>query len=313
MKLQRVLGALVVSLAVPAFAAAQAGAGGAGTSGATGGGAGTSSGTVTDQGGGAGSGTGSSGTVGTRGGTTTTGTSGTGTTGQTGTTGTTTGTTATGQTGTTSGSSASTTTSGWMSDQTSHWLASGFVGSNFGASANAAAPDFGGSVGYLYKNWIGGEFLAGFTPNFEAQNLALFSNERPQVNSYMANAIASLPLGADANWQPFISGGFGAVTLRSSANGSVTTGSVSTNVSNAVTNTFAADDTRGGGNIGAGLMGFVGNWGIRGDVRYFRAFTGSNNSNVASTTGTGSAATTSTSFLQGLDFWRANIGVAFRW
>jgi hypothetical protein len=154
----------------------------------------------------------------------------------------------------------------------------------------------------MWNSTIGGEFVAGFTPNFQVSNLGLFAGEAPQVNSYMANAIAAVPLGADGQWQPFISGGFGALTLRS--------GALNNGSGNAFGNVFSPDDTRAGGDIGGGLMAFVGNWGLRGEVRYFRAFSASG---ITTTTSTSPANTIAASVLPGLDFWRANIGVAVRW
>lgn len=180
----------------------------------------------------------------------------------------------------------------------SSWIASGFVGSNFGAAADGAAGDYGGSIGYLWRSSVGAEFLAGFTPNFRLQDNALL-NDEPQVNSYMANAIGAIPIGADAQWQPFVSGGLGTLTLGSSL---VDTGD-DTGAGGA-TNTFEPDDTRFGGNIGVGVMGFAGNWGFRGDVRYFRAFSVDDNSDSEGPV---------QNILPGLDFWRANIGVALRW
>jgi hypothetical protein len=55
-------------------------------------------------------------------------------------------------------------------------------------------------------------------------------------------------------------------------------------------------------------MAFAGNVGIRGDVRYYRAF----NSDV-STNATTAADVFAQNLLSGLDFWRANIGIAVRW
>src|SRR5262245_14466459 len=48
-----------------------------------------------------------------------------------------------------------------------HWIASGFVSSNFANNADPASTAFGGSFGYLWKSRWGAEFDAGFTPNFE--------------------------------------------------------------------------------------------------------------------------------------------------
>jgi hypothetical protein len=257
-------------------------------------------------------------------GTTTGSTSSTGST-QTSTTGTTQGTTTTASGGqtttTTSQSSTSTQTSNYSDSAPSRWIASGFVGANYSnntasLSANAgtgsaladdngdASADFGFSLGYLWRSVAGAEFLAGFTPNFEVQNnFANINNgDRPQVNSYMFNAMGAIPLGAEAQWQPFVSGGFGAITLRADESGAN---------DSAVTNFFAEDETRAGGNIGVGLMGFAGNWGFRGDVRYFHAFDrGDDNTSTAGGT---TASESSNESLPGLNFWRANIGVAFRW
>lgn len=266
---------------------------------------------------------GSGGTAGTTGTTGTTGSTGTTATGGTtggGQTGTTTGTTGGGQTGTTTGTTgggqSGTTTSGsgqmsgmsGMSSGTSHWIASGFVGSDFGNQATGSSVDFGGSVGYLWNNWVGGEFLAGFAPNFQLQSTAtnafLLSGNNPAINSYMANAIGAISLGPDANWQPFVSGGFGAIQLRSGLN------NINTSIGTTVTNSFNSNESRAAGNIGAGVMGFMGGWGIRADVRYFRAFSQSDNGSSTSTT---NGSTSNLGIVPGLDFWRANIGVAFRW
>jgi len=313
--------AFVLAVAVPAFAGAQSGQAGQTTQGQPGqsdstagqtdatatpnSGAGTQSQTATQTGSGSTTGTtdttsGTTDRAGSRPGSTVT-TGQTGTTGQATSTG---GQDASGTSVTSSSQTTRTSTSNSYNPSNSRWIASGFVGSNFGASTDGSAADFGGSLGYSWRNWVGAEFLAGFTPNFEVQNLALFAGEKPQVNSYMFNAIGSASLGPDGNFQPFISGGFGAVTLRSNL--------LNNDTGNAVSNVFAPDDTRPGGNIGAGIMAFMGAWGIRGDVRYFRAFNTDEVSTSTSVNGT-PAAIVGSSVLPGLDFWRANIGLAVRW
>jgi len=200
-----------------------------------------------------------------------------------------------------------------MGDGKSHWIASGFLGSDFGSQSNGSSMTVGGSAGYLWNNWVGGEFLAGFSPDFQLQpsapNAFLLSGNNPAVNTYMFNAIGAVPLGPDANWQPFVSFGFGTIQLRTGLNNistSVGTGSTTT------TTAFNSNESRAGGNFGFGLMGFAGNWGVRGDVRYFRAFnldTTDNSSTSNGSTSTGS----DLNILPGLSFWRANIGVAVRW
>jgi hypothetical protein len=148
----------------------------------------------------------------------------------------------------------------------------------------------------------------------------------------MANAIWAVPIGQERAWQPFISGGLGALTLRASVN-------------DAMENEFSSNDARFGGNIGAGVMGFSGRWGFKADVRYFRAG-GTHDSTLTAadaatspesggiaydsagniiSVGTTSPTTTVTptdstapttlaaAALKRLHFWRANVGVALRW
>jgi hypothetical protein len=183
---------------------------------------------------------------------------------------------------------------------TSHWFASGFVGSDFGNNVDNASVTFGGNVGYLWHGWVGGEFLANFSPNFSLDpgRRALLAGEEPWINTYMANAIGSVPLGAEGRWQPYVSGGVGAITLNSSTIVTGTPGNPSR---------IEPDDSRFAGNIGGGLMAFAGNIGIRGDVRWFRATEAS----LGDITSPGSALTTP--ILSKLQFWRANVGVAFQW
>jgi hypothetical protein len=180
----------------------------------------------------------------------------------------------------------------------SGWMASGFVGSNFGASADDASLDFGGQLAYMFKNAVGAEFLADFAPKFKINNV-LLANE-PNVNSYMVNAIGALPIGDEGFLRPYVSGGVGAIQLRSDV----------LNVVAVPASGFqTANQTRFGGNIGFGVMGFAGNVGVRGDVRYYKAFTNADLTTNANTP----AEIFAQNLLSGLDFWRANIGVAVRW
>src|SRR4029453_7669578 len=70
------------------------------------------------------------------------------------------------------------------SGTTGQWFASGFVGSNFGASLHSDLLDnvdlnnddnnssfvFGGNIGYAWNRVVGVEFLADFTPSFGISN-----------------------------------------------------------------------------------------------------------------------------------------------
>ena len=267
---------------------------------------------------------------------------GTGRTGQGGTTATQGGGTATtpgGTTTTSTASSTSTTGSGWLSGGVSHWIASGFVGANVGNNSDQMAgstnigsngsvstssnsqrsADFGASLGYLWRNIAGAEFVASFTPNFQMQNMLAPAGSTPNVNSYMANAVGAVPLGADGQWQPYVSGGFGAITMRgvngesSSTDNGNALSNAAANTGTAVANALSPDETRPAGDIGVGLMGFAGNVGVRGDIRYFRALSNDNGNNDNATSATGASSSAQPEFLPGLSFWRANIGVAFRW
>jgi hypothetical protein len=130
-------------------------------------------------------------------------------------------------------------------------------------------------------------------------NNALLANN-PNVNAYMVNAIGSIPIGEDGKFQPYVSGGFGGVQLRSDV----------LNVAGLPSSgTVTANQTKFGGDIGAGVMAFAGNVGVRADVRYFRAFT----SDDLSTNPNTPADLFAEQLLSGLDFWRANVGVAVRW
>jgi len=242
------------------------------------------------------------------------------------------------QTGTTYGSTGSASA---LPDQ---WIASGFVGSNFANNATPSSTEFGGAVGYLWKSKYGAEFDAGVTPNFQLQNNFFGLGITPMINTYMANAVGAMPLGADAKWQPFISGGVGAISLRSTL----------------ASNQLDYNATRFGGDIGAGVLGFVEHLGFKADVRYFRATGRYSNATYVAPSGTGSPSSTpapsasptpgptpapsptptppgpyihaldtstsaataadtsaaaglASSTLSGLHFWRANVGVAFRW
>jgi hypothetical protein len=192
-------------------------------------------------------------------------------------------------------------------DDPGGWFASAHIGSDFGQGADGNSTDFGGSLGYT-NGWIGAEFLAGFTPNFALENNILL--DEPNVNSYMFNVIGGVPVGDDFRFQPYVSGGLGALTLRSDV--------LSGADNDPLDGTFDPNDTQLGGNLGFGVMGFAGNIGIRGDVRYFRGFGDDAVEDALNLEGdldpnTSPGGALASSILSDLDFWRANIGIAFRW
>ena len=171
-----------------------------------------------------------------------------------------------------------------IDDLENQTVVAGLLGSSFGSDADDESVAVGGSLSWLWSSVVGAEFLAGFSPNF---TLAGGLNDL-QVNNYMFNGIAAFPTGPDRRWQPFISGGIGALTLSTGSEIEEELGIES------------VDETELGGNIGIGVMRFADRWGFRGDVRYFSQLGDP-------------APIPETAFLDDVSFWRANIGIAYRW
>ena len=189
----------------------------------------------------------------------------------------------------------------------SHWVAAGFLGSTFNTSSDNAAIDnsdglvgVGGQIAYLWRGVLGGEFLADFAPSMEFDNSRLSADRNVNINSYMANAIGTYPLGAEGQFQPYASGGFGRIAVA---------GDVFNVIGDPNSGTDRVRQGRTGVNVGGGLMAFASpNIGIRTDVRYYRA---SDNNSVDLDDPL--ADELGDSVLSGLKYWRANIGMALRW
>ena len=195
----------------------------------------------------------------------------------------------------------------YVGTTSSHWTASGFVGANFGENVDRASFDFGGQLAYLWNGVIGAELLADFAPRFEFPNA--FLDRNPSVNAYMANAIMMLPLGSEGQFEPYVSGGVGAIQLRADVLTVETQANPIAGAAPIATlTTTTADESRFGGNIGGGFMTFARNIGFRADVRYYRA-TDDNTLDIGNPVREQIAQT----ILSGINFWRANAGLAFRW
>jgi hypothetical protein len=195
-----------------------------------------------------------------------------------------------------------------------HWTVSAFAGSNFGTGRHNEFGDldvvhddtsvtFGGQVAYLWRGYVGAEALVDFSPSFQLNNL--FFEDNPDVNTYMANAIAGVPLGSENQYFPYISGGFGGIQMRATL---FTLNPAETPNVDAI-GTIKSNASRFGGNIGGGIMGFSRNVGFRGDVRYYRT-SADNNVDLLDAIGDGHLFTQGA--LSGLAFWKVNVGVAFR-
>ena len=186
---------------------------------------------------------------------------------------------------------------GTAAAQSSYWMAAGFIGSSFNTGADrdgdvGSSLNFGGELGYLWRGVLGAEFLADFAPAFGLTSAPLEND--PNVSTYMANVIGTLPLGNDGRFQPYGSAGLGGIHLGTEVV-SQTTGS-----------TTSASEMKLGWNAGGGLMAFSGGFGVRGDLRYYRAGA------YDALSGTAGGQLTQR-LLSELDFWRFTAGAVFRW
>jgi opacity protein-like surface antigen len=214
------------------------------------------------------------------------------------------------------------------------WMASLLFGTNFQANTDrndadldlldidgdtdsgqgAASFAFSGQIGYLW-NYVGIEGLFDFTPSVDVTRLEF---EEPSANSYMANLLVAIPTGRQRRFQPYLSGGLGAISMSASGQ-NIFLGETLTDV-----DFPAASQTRFGWNLGIGASAFgAGAFGIRGDVRYFRAGSSSSSDIFDSddvfedaldgVLEPGNADVLTRQLLSGLAYWRANLGLALRW
>lgn len=184
------------------------------------------------------------------------------------------------------------------------WVLTPFVGWNFNGSADVNGTggqsfgnkfehkiDYGVSLAGMGAGAVGFEVDFGYSPNFFETNAGasgfdLASNSN--VTTLTANAILGIPVGGQrgGSVRPYVVGGVGLIR---------------TNVGD-VGDLFDAQSKNDFGfDVGGGVMGFFNsNVGIRGDVRYFRSFRGSDSDTV-----TGLA-------LSDFNFWRGSVGVSFK-
>jgi hypothetical protein len=195
--------------------------------------------------------------------------------------------------------STATTQPNYVGATVSHWVASGFVGGGFSAngdspnidSNSAGSVEFGGQVAWLWRGIVGPEFLADWAPSFDVSSALIDGNTR--VANYMINAIGAIPLSADGQIQPYVSGGWGRTRLSADIR--------------SVGGTNSESHGSWGGNIGGGVMAFATRgWGVRGDIRYYRARANDSFSGSVSDQFFESVAS-------GLSYWNASGGISFRW
>jgi hypothetical protein len=201
------------------------------------------------------------------------------------------------------------------------WIVTGFIGSSFSVSNNNQTPLVnallstnttdgglagGAQLARFWGGYLGAELLADFGVS---QTTSLFLSTDPNVNSYMLNAIVKAPFGGVGRFEPYISGGLGAISMRSSTFTVVGSTTITGNLVPTLS-TVNTTQTKFGTDIGAGFFAFANKWGIRGDVRHYRASTFDQDKLQNGPT---FADDYTQSLLSGLTFWRANLGVAYRW
>jgi opacity protein-like surface antigen len=213
------------------------------------------------------------------------------------------------------------------------WIGSVLFGTNFQANTSndvdfldidldddaqgAASFAFSAQIGYLW-NYVGIEGLFDFTPSVDVTRVEL---EDPSVNSYMVNLITAIPFGENRRFQPYVSGGVGAVSMNIDAQ------DIFFPVLGDLVDFDNASQTKFGWNLGVGGSAFGnGPIGFRADVRYFRA--ASDNEiddvlfdddlddlvdDVVDAVDRTPAERLTRQLVSGLGYWRANVGIAFRW
>lgn len=165
------------------------------------------------------------------------------------------------------------------------WLFTPYLGVTFGGDTEGQHITYGGSIGWMGAGIIGFEVDGAFAPDvFDTDDVDL-AIEDSNATTLMANLIVGAPIGGEPGVRPYVSGGAGLIR---------------TSVAD-VDEFFDIDDNSFGVNIGAGVMGFVReNFGIRGDVRYFRGLQDIDSGDDLDLD------------LGSFDFWRASFGVTFR-
>jgi opacity protein-like surface antigen len=178
-----------------------------------------------------------------------------------------------------------------------NWFFTPFIGANFGGNADFGdfpdaddevekRIDFGATLGWNPRV-VGFEFDFGWSPNFFEDTVgdANFEFGDSNVTTLMGNLLISAPPGSGI--RPYGSAGLGLIRA---------------NISSA-TNLFNDISTNDlGVNVGGGINGnFNDNFGIRGDIRYFRSLQDNEPDNDLDLD------------LGSFDFWRGTVGLTFRW
>jgi len=172
------------------------------------------------------------------------------------------------------------------------WLFTPHVGSTFGSDESAFT--YGASIGWMGAGVLGWETEFAFTPGFldidaTDDDIDDFDADLidDQAFSVMFNGIVGVPIGgtSGAGFRPYFAGGVGwfQTTIESDEL------------------LFDESSDKFGFSLGGGAMGYFGNVGLRGDLRYYQTLSDSNVDNDLGLE------------IGDYDFWRGTVGVTFRW
>lgn len=170
------------------------------------------------------------------------------------------------------------------------WLFTPQIGTTITNGANLS---YGASIGWVGDGKFGFEFewavaQSFLDTDFDDGIVRDFDHDLldNRASSYMFNAVVGGPKdGASNTFRPYFSGGVG--WLRSSIESEELL--------------FEEDNTKFGFNLGGGVMTYVRNIGLRGDVRYYQTMSDSEFNDTLGLE------------IGDYDFWRATVGVTFRW
>src|SRR5690606_10545040 len=174
------------------------------------------------------------------------------------------------------------------------WVLTPFIGASFNAGSDVTDEEFdelidgskmtyGGSLTWLGGGVFGFEVDFGYSPEFfESDDDDLDFIDSSNYSSLMANVVLSAPYGA---FRPYATAGVGIIN---------------TSIDD-VDDIFDVDRNALGFNVGGGIMAFfTDRVGIRGDLRYFRQMSESDDDDEIDFD------------LNALRFWRGTVGVSFR-
>ena len=165
------------------------------------------------------------------------------------------------------------------------WMFTPFVGLGMGGDTADNTTSFGGGLTWMGAGAVGFDVDFGYTPDFFGDSGSDFGDNN--VTTLMVNAIVGVPIGGQSGpgIRPYVLGGIGLMKEKVDNAGQL----------------FDVDQNDWGFDLGAGVNGFfTDNIGLRGDVRYFRTLKRDNPSDSLDID------------LGSLDFWRATVGVTFR-